>query len=195
MKYGDLTSLFQLGVALNLGFGALISFVEPVKQKRDNAIFMIESELVTLSERHEIGEPTEIEIEDIFDIIKKYRMLYFPNLFSRLEDHFWDGLITRIIFVICGVTSFICLIGSSVSADDAARLPLLVIGILANIPPIIVALLMLAISLWYTREVFPIIDEVQSRLFRYRPYFRSSVSHSGAHEPEADPLTPVARRA
>jgi hypothetical protein len=68
MKIGDFTSLFQLGVALNFGFGALISFIEPTKKHRDTFIFETESRLLLLSKRQENNISTDEEITDFFDI-------------------------------------------------------------------------------------------------------------------------------
>jgi hypothetical protein len=76
MQFGDLTSLFQLGVALNFEFGALISFVEPARAHRDSFITRTETRLLILGERQESGILTKNEIDDYFEISKMYRSLY-----------------------------------------------------------------------------------------------------------------------
>ena len=184
MKFGDLISLFQLGVALNIGFGALISFVEPAKRRRDNLIYAIKSELITLSARHENETPGDDEIEDVFDIARKYRRLFLPSLFLNVETLFWEGLFTRAVFFVCGVLSFGGLALASARANNTAPPITILISIALNVSSF-VAFLLLGISFWYNHRVFPVIDELQGRLFKYKVYLTPSNKADSANRDQS----------
>jgi hypothetical protein len=173
MKYGDIISLFQLGVALNLGFGALVSFVEPSKKRRDSTIYMIESQLLILAERQKNDEPNAAEIRDVFAISKEYRKLYIPSIFTLLEVYFWEKVVTRALFLVCALGAFIGLVICYGFADSYGY-NIIVFAVLMNIPPLIIGVLLVFISFWYTYRIFPVLDDLEGRLFKYRLFFDKS---------------------
>jgi hypothetical protein len=175
VKFGELASLFQLGVGLNLGFGALLSFAEPAKKQRDESMHAIETEIMLLAENQDSQQPSDAVVDELFDISKKYRGLYSPSMVTVLESHVWDSIIARLAFATCGLIAFVGLFVASADADEHARIRFLLVGLFTALVPLIGALLMLVISFWYRFAVFPVIDEIQTRLFKFRPLLERAV--------------------
>ena len=169
MHFGDLTSLFQLGVALNLGYGALLSIAEPAKRQRDNSLFKIETQLILLAQRQEAEQSSDEEIEDVFDITKTYRDFFSPNPIARLETLFWESSIPKLMFLVFAMVSFGGLATCAAYAGSTSGVgTALAIGVSVNIPSLIIAITLLAISFWYNYFVFPIIGHMQEKLYKYK---------------------------
>src|SRR5262245_13436337 len=114
MKGGDFVSLFQLSVALNLGFGALISFGEPLKQR---VIRKLGEHEVLLEELLEQNNSSSDEIEAVYKLSSHYLEIR-RDYHSIIRQ--WDVLDLQTIHtvvIVCAIVSFIGLLLCSVESD------------------------------------------------------------------------------
>lgn len=168
MRLGDLTSLFQLGVALNFGFGALISFVEPARTHRDDFVNKTETRLVILSERQENESSTEQEVEDFFEISRMYRSLYQRNPLIAFAFYFSGSVMVRSVFLVCGIASFSFLVLCSATSETKADVAMLASAVVLNVVPLFAAVVLFSASCWYQFRLMPVINEIEKRFEKYR---------------------------
>ena len=178
MQFNDLSSLLQLSVGANLGFGALTSFYEPLSTKTERDLSVIDKHYASIVERH--GRSGK-NVSKVFQITKLYSELRGGLGVLELERNLLDGLKAKTAFMLCGVISFICLVIVSLAADanSAAGFAVLAgFAICLNLPPLIFGVTMYFVAARHETKIHPLVERIQNLLFEN--FVRAELAETGA---------------
>ena len=167
MRTADFVSLFQLGVALNLGFGALISFGEPLKQRISRAIG--EGEMV-LEDLIEHKNTNAAEVEPVFEVGRLYLDVRHAYYDTAKQWEFVDWHFVHIAIVCSAIVSFFGLFFCSVEPGVEVGYIVVLIVLLCNAVPITIALVHLMLAFQLRLTVYPKLVVFQNLL--RATYFR-----------------------
>ena len=164
MKFADLASLFQLGVGLNLGFGAISIFAEPVRKELRSTIGSIEARLAQLNRAQGRPGASEAEIERAFDLNRTYLRLIGASPFLRVETRLWQSLAARFAFMLCSFGCLFGLIRCAYAADESAPLAYFVFAIVFNAFPMVVALVFFGAWWWCEHSFVPRVERLAEHI-------------------------------
>lgn len=152
MTSADLVSLFQLATALNLGFGALVTFGEPFKQSMRREIVKDEAMLEQLIEQKNYSKH---DIDTVFEISRLYLNLRsaYHDINRQLE--FLDWPVVNIAIIAFALISFIGLSLCSAYASGDAHYGFFVVALMCNICPLVIALTHFILALQLKSNVYP----------------------------------------
>jgi hypothetical protein len=156
--------LFQLSVAVNLGFGALVSFIDPIREETSISSTAIERYIADRTSRQSgksanyVGLLTTL-CQDHF----RYNSLL-SDLRARLR--FYNGLAARIAFAVIAALSLFGL--AYVSAIGQLPVPtwLIWIPIFTNSVPVLFAFWLCYELSTYYNEIRPLIEKCLSTIRR-----------------------------
>jgi hypothetical protein len=168
MNQADLACLFQLGVGLNLGFGALVVFAEPARRQFRLSLDEIESRLLGLGESAKDSLDSQ---QKLFALNRAYMDVLAHAKVLFVEEYITQSVVGRLMFMLGALISFIGLVFCSVRAAEAAQMKALLVAIAVNAVPLLSALALLAISCWYQYKVSPRVENLRAKLFGKRPDF------------------------
>jgi hypothetical protein len=168
MKFGDLSSLFQLGVGLNFGFGAIVVFAEPARRQFERALATIEPRLLELSATVEAAARNDKRIGEVFSINKSYLELLGRSKLLSLESVVWQSITARLVFMVAAAVSLCGLVVSSYWAETIAPLSAIALATGVDLIPIGGAILLCVVSCWYEFTIFPRVEILQQRLLGRR---------------------------
>lgn len=156
MNAGDLTSLFQLSVALNLGFGALISFVDPIRDETDNSSTSIERYIVDRTAK-QAGKPADY-LRTLNSLCRDH--FRYQALLSQMTSklRFYDALGLRIAFASLAALSLIGLIAVSAMAEVAISAWYIVVPAVFNAGPVLFAFWLCYQLSTYYDEIRPLME-------------------------------------
>jgi hypothetical protein len=156
----DATALSHLGVELNLGFGALVFFYEPVREDTEKAIVVIENHILRLSDSID----TLYNTSALFSICKNYRQLMKKIRVLDVEKFVWNGIFVKAMFVLCGFISFLIMIVSALEGNNVNDI-IFFLSVVLDIPPLIFVIAAFFIALQHAVYVSPLIGEIQEAIF------------------------------
>jgi len=157
MKAGELASLFQLSVAINLGFGALLSFVDPIRQETNSSSIVVDRYIVDRTAKQAGRSPRYLgALNELCRTHYQYQTLM-AKLKSNLR--YYDGLAVRILFAVLAAVSLIGLVWVSAVAKQPIPGGLIVIPVLFNAGPILFAFWLCYQLSTYYREIRPLSEQ------------------------------------
>jgi hypothetical protein len=168
VTYGELVSLFQLGVGVNLGFGAVVVFVEPARRQLERSLTVIESRLLELTRAVEAAPRGDALIEDVYAMNKSYLELLGGTRLMALEWLVWQSIPARLFFMLGAVVAFVGLTTSSAWAPATAPGFAYPVAVVVNLMPVSAAILLCLVSCWYQYKIFPRVEILQQKLFGRR---------------------------
>lgn len=159
----DFVSLFQLGVALNLGFGALISFGEPLKQRTSREISQSEVLLNDLILEH---NTTDEQVASTYAVARSYLELRHAYFETVKQWRTIDSRATHIAIAAAAIISFLLLFICSVEPgiQSSSTGIFVTLSLFCNGIPIVIALTHLALSVQLRTFVDPKLTDYQSLL-------------------------------
>ena len=172
MKYGDLASLYQLGVALNLGFGAVLFFAEPTKKQFERAISSIENRLRAINESHSKPHLSEVQIDRVFELNSTYMRLTADARYLSFEPYVWQNIPARCLFFLSALGSFLGLVIAAYSTEEAATLYAFGVAVGLNIVPMLAALVLLVGWCWYEYRLSPRVELLHESVFTFQMHLR-----------------------
>jgi hypothetical protein len=152
MKLSDYTSLFQLSVALNVGFGALIAFAEPGIGRIRTLTNALEKIIIELTK-----ERDDSFVNPIFEICAEYQKTRADVSPSIYEYQFWFSIPARLIFCGSALVALIMLIISSASPDTVVDVRITFVGVALNVLPLIECLALCLLNVTAKMQIEPII--------------------------------------
>lgn len=164
MKCGDLSSLYQLGVAMNWGFGAVLIFAQPAKRLFDQSISTLESRLIEINEAQ--GKNVEqSEIDRAFELNRTYFQLASDAKYLSLEAYVWQSIPSRLVFLLSGLGCFTGLISSAYFADRSASIYNFCMAVGLNFFPMTAAGLLFAGWCWFEYKILPRVENLEEQMF------------------------------
>jgi hypothetical protein len=168
MNHGELSSLYQLGVGLNLGFGAIVVFAEPARRQFENSLGVIESRILQLTDATEIREKDNRRVDDLYAMNRAYLTLLASTKILSLESYIWQSIPARLTFMLGAIASFFGLVLSAYRAHEFISWYNLATAVGVNLVPMVAALLLFIVSCWYQYKIFPRVEQLQEQLFGRR---------------------------
>jgi len=156
----DLNSLWQIAVALNLGFGALYSFGEPTRDRINRSLVEIEALLAGLIA--EKNEKSDKDTETIFRMCSSYLLLNREFYNVTTDWNFLYDYRVKIGILILSIIAFAGLFWSSLNPQDAIYPSTLALVVAVNIVPLILAVTHFILSLRLRTSVYPLAVKLQA---------------------------------
>jgi hypothetical protein len=166
MKCGDLSCLYQLGVGMNWGFGAILIFSQPAKRLFEQSISSVEARLVELNASREGNETTDKEVNELFDLNRSYLKIAADAGYLSFETYIWQSMASRLVFLASGLGCFAGLIVAASYAESPASLPNLWAAIVFNLVPMLAAVTLFAGWCWFEYKILPRVENMEERLTR-----------------------------
>jgi hypothetical protein len=161
MALSDVSPLFHLSVGLNLGFGALVFFYEPLGAKTDKSIEIVERHIMRITDKEALPK---YQLDAIFRVCKLYQSLIHKRGALRIEHDIWDGIIAKLVFMISGLLSFILLTICAVEPHASSN-SMIIAGVVVNLPPLIFVITIFFIAAQNQLFINPLLSTLQTELF------------------------------
>lgn len=165
MPLSDLSSLLQLAVGANLGFGALASFYEPLSVKTDRSLSVIDEHLEEINGR--LGADVNAAAK-LFQITRSYSELARWLSILQFERRLLEGSLARTLFLISGLLSFMGLFVVSLAADVTSEtffVVMVTIAVATNLPPLVFGACMWIVALKHERQINPRVERIENQLY------------------------------
>jgi len=155
MKAGDLASLFQLAVAVNLGFGALVSFIDPIREEANASSI---EDYIADRVLKQSGKSTRYKniLNELCQNHFRFHSLL-AHLQSRLR--FFNGLMARVAFAVVAAISLVGLVLVSAKTDKSISQCLIWIPVILNSVPMLFAFLLCYQLPTYYHEIRPLMKQ------------------------------------
>ncbi|MDA9444021.1 hypothetical protein XH98_34005 [Bradyrhizobium sp. CCBAU 51745] len=166
MPLSDLSSLLQLAVGANLGFGALDSFYEPLSVKTERSLSVIDEHLEEINGR--LGSDANAAAKS-FQITQSYSELALYLCILQLGRILWEGSLARTLVLIDGHLSFLGLFVVSLAADVTSETFFVVMAAIAvatNLPPLVFGASMWIVAFKHERQANPRVERIENQLYK-----------------------------